>query len=297
MSKHKSGFVAIIGRPNVGKSTLLNRILGQKVAIVSDKSQTTRNTIKGILSTEDYQIVFMDTPGIHKSKTKLGEYMMKEQRLATVDAEAILALLDASDYFGPTDRQMLQSLEECENPVFVVINKTDAATNEQIDALKSEIAQFSNIYKVVEVSAISGQGIDKLLNEILAVLPEGPKYFPEDQLSDYPQKFLAAEVIREKALLLLREEVPHGVGVLVQQMKQRANGNLYIQADIVCERATHKGIIIGKNGSMLKEIGTLARTELEELLDAPVFLEIFVKIEEDWRNKSRFLKELGYDAN
>lgn len=297
MSKHKSGFVAIIGRPNVGKSTLLNRILGQKVAIVSDKSQTTRNTIKGILSTEDYQIVFMDTPGIHKSKTKLGEYMMKEQRLATVDAEAILALLDASDYFGPTDRQMLQSLEDCENPVFVVINKTDAAEKEQIDALKSEIAQFSNIYKVVEVSAISGQGIDKLLNEILAVLPEGPKYFPEDQISDYPQKFLAAEVIREKALLLLREEVPHGVGVLVQQMKQRANGNLYIQADIVCERATHKGIIIGKNGSMLKEIGTLARTELEELLDAPVFLEIFVKIEEDWRNKSRFLKELGYDAN
>lgn len=296
MNAHKAGFAAIIGRPNVGKSTLLNRLLGQKVAIVTPRSQTTRNLIKGILTEPEYQIVFLDTPGIHKPKNKLGEYMMKEQKGSVDGVDCVIAMLAADEFFGPLDREMLTGLSNMSCPVFLVINKTDSAGKEEIDALKAKALECAGITDVFEISALNGDNINALLEAVVNAMPEGPAFFPDDIVSDYPEKFLASEVIREKMLMLLKEEVPHGTGVEIEKMQQRSNGTTYILANILCERDSHKGIIIGKNGSMLKKIGAEARLELEELLQCPIYLELFVKVQKDWRNSQSVLKQLGYSG-
>ena len=296
MNAHKAGFAAIIGRPNVGKSTLLNRLLGQKVAIVTPRSQTTRNLIKGILTEPEYQIVFLDTPGIHKPKNKLGEYMMKEQKGSVDGVDCVIAMLAADEFFGPLDREMLTGLSNMSCPVFLVINKTDSAGKEEIDALKAKALECAGITDVFEISALNGDNIGALLEAVVSVMPEGPAFFPDDIVSDYPEKFLASEVIREKMLMLLKEEVPHGTGVEIEKMQQRSNGTTYILANIFCERDSHKVIIIGKNGSMLKKIGAEARLELEELLQCPIYLELFVKVQKDWRNSQSVLKQLGYSG-
>ena len=296
MNAHKAGFAAIIGRPNVGKSTLLNRLLGQKVAIVTPRSQTTRNLIKGILTEPEYQIVFLDTPGIHKPKNKLGEYMMKEQKGSVDGVDCVIAMLAADEFFGPLDREMLTGLSNMSCPVFLVINKTDSAGKEEIDALKAKALECAGITDVFEISALNGDNIGALLEAVVSVMPEGPAFFPDDIVSDYPEKFLASEVIREKMLMLLKEEVPHGTGVEIEKMQQRSNGTTYILANILCERDSHKGIIIGKNGSMLKKIGAEARLELEELLQCPIYLDLFVKVQKDWRNSQSVLKQLGYSG-
>ena len=277
MNAHKAGFAAIIGRPNVGKSTLLNRLLGQKVAIVTPRSQTTRNLIKGILTEPEYQIVFLDTPGIHKPKNKLGEYMMKEQKGSVDGVDCVIAMLAADEFFGPLDREMLTGLSNMSCPVFLVINKTDSAGKEEIDALKAKALECAGITDVFEISALNGDNTGALLEAVINAMPEGPAFFPDDIVSDYPEKFLASEVIREK-------------------MQQRSNGTTYILANILCERDSHKGIIIGKNGSMLKKIGAEARLELEELLQCPIYLELFVKVQKDWRNSQSVLKQLGYSG-
>lgn len=296
MNAHKAGFAAIIGRPNVGKSTLLNRLLGQKVAIVTPRSQTTRNLIKGILTEPEYQIVFLDTPGIHKPKNKLGEYMMKEQKGSVDGVDCVIAMLAADEFFGPLDREMLTGLSNMSCPVFLVINKTDSVGKEEIDALKAKALECAGITDVFEISALNGDNTGALLEAVINAMPEGPAFFPDDIVSDYPEKFLASEVIREKMLMLLKEEVPHGTGVEIEKMQQRSNGTTYILANILCERDSHKGIIIGKNGSMLKKIGAEARLELEELLQCPIYLELFVKVQKDWRNSQSVLKQLGYSG-
>ena len=296
MNAHKAGFAAIIGRPNVGKSTLLNRLLGQKIAIVTPRSQTTRNLIKGILTKPEYQIVFLDTPGIHKPKNKLGEYMMKEQKSSVDGVDCVIAMLAADEFFGPLDREMLTGLSRLQCPVFVVINKKDAAEREQVEALKAKALECARIDEVFELSALKDENIDSLLRAVIKAMSEGPAFFPDDIVSDYPEKFLVSEVIREKMLMLLKEEVPHGVGVEIEKMQQRSNGTIYILADIMCERDSHKGIIIGKNGSMLKRIGAEARTELEELFQCQIYLELFVKVQKDWRNSRSVLKQLGYSG-
>lgn len=296
MNAHKAGFAAIIGRPNVGKSTLLNRLLGQKVAIVTPRSQTTRNLIKGILTEPEYQIVFLDTPGIHKPKNKLGEYMMKEQKGSVDGVDCVIAMLAADEFFGPLDREMLTGLSNMNCPVFLVINKTDSVGKEEIDALKAKALECAGITDVFEISALNGDNTGALLEAVINAMPEGPAFFPDDIVSDYPEKFLASEVIREKMLMLLKEEVPHGTGVEIEKMQQRSNGTTYILANILCERDSHKGIIIGKNGSMLKKIGAEARLELEELLQCPIYLELFVKVQKDWRNSQSVLKQLGYSG-
>lgn len=296
MNAHKAGFAAIIGRPNVGKSTLLNRLLGQKVAIVTPRSQTTRNLIKGILTEPEYQIVFLDTPGIHKPKNKLGEYMMKEQKGSVGGVDCVIAMLAADEFFGPLDREMLTGLSNMSCPVFLVINKTDSVGKEEIDALKAKALECAGITDVFEISALNGDNTGALLEAVINAMPEGPAFFPDDIVSDYPEKFLASEVIREKMLMLLKEEVPHGTGVEIEKMQQRSNGTTYILANILCERDSHKGIIIGKNGSMLKKIGAEARLELEELLQCPIYLELFVKVQKDWRNSQSVLKQLGYSG-
>lgn len=296
MNTHKAGFAAIIGRPNVGKSTLLNRLLGQKVAIVTPRSQTTRNLIKGILTEPEYQIVFLDTPGIHKPKNKLGEYMMKEQKGSVDGVDCVIAMLAADEFFGPLDREMLTGLSNMSCPVFLVINKTDSAGKEEIDALKAKALECAGITDVFEISALNGDNTGALLEAVINAMPGGPAFFPDDIVSDYPEKFLASEVIREKMLMLLKEEVPHGTGVEIEKMQQRSNGTTYILANILCERDSHKGIIIGKNGSMLKKIGAEARLELEELLQCPIYLELFVKVQKDWRNSQSVLKQLGYSG-
>ena len=297
MDMHKSGFAAIIGRPNVGKSTLLNRLLGQKIAIVTPRSQTTRNLIKGILTEPEYQIVFLDTPGIHKPKNKLGEFMMKEQRNSMDGVDCIIAMLAADEFFGPMDKGMMQGLCKAECPVFLVINKTDAAQADEIEKLKFkalECVHSGAIKKVFELSALKDDSLDELLSAVVQAMPDGPAFFPDDIVSDSPEKFLVSEVIRERMLLLLKEEVPHGTGVEIEKMQQRSNGVTYIMANIMCERDSHKGIIIGKNGSMLKQIGAEARIELEELFQCRIYLELFVKVQKDWRNSQSVLKQLGY---
>ncbi len=290
----RSGFVTIVGRPNVGKSTLINKILGQKIAIVSAKSQTTRNCIRGIYNSDNCQIVFLDTPGIHKPQNKLGEYMMRAQREAQEGCDAIVAMITADDFFGPTDTSMLENLKGATCPCYAVINKMDAADPLLLAQAKEKLEKYDYLKKVFLISAATGDGVDQLLHELEATMPEGPAFFPDDMICDFPERFLAQEVIREKMLELLKEEVPHGVGVQIVQMQERANGKIYILADIFCERKSHKGIIIGKNGAMLRNIGTNARTELEELLETGVYLELFVKIQEDWRNLDRSLRQMGY---
>jgi len=291
----KAGFVSIIGCPNVGKSTLLNKAIGQKVAIVSDKPQTTRSNIRGVLSEDGFQIIFIDTPGLQKPRNKLGEYMARETLQASDRVDAIVLVIDGTRPLGPRDKNVLSDLASVKTPVIVAVNKADVVDREQMAALLASLIEFDFVAHILPVSALRGTNVDVLINILKDYLKPGPQYFPDDMITDQPERVLVAEFIREKALQLLLEEVPHGIGVEIQQMKERErDGLVEIFATIYCERANHKAIIIGKHGSLLKRIGELARADIEFLLDARVYLNLWVKVQEGWRNSDSFIRELGY---
>lgn len=292
----KSGFISIVGRPNVGKSTLLNNITGEKIAIMSDKPQTTRNTIKAVITGNDHQIVFIDTPGIHKPKNKLGDFMVNIAVETLNEVDVVLFLVEAQNPKpGPGDLFILEQLKAVKSKVFLVINKIDLIEKSLILPLISAYKDLRDFDAIIPISALNDEKQDPLISEILKFMPEGPKYFPEDMMTDQPEKLIAAELIREKILQLVSDEVPHGVGVEVISFKQREDKEIInIQANIYCEKDTHKGILIGKAGSMLKRIGSLSRTDIEKLLGTQVFLELWVKVKPDWRNSEQMLKVLGY---
>lgn len=290
----KSGFVALIGRPNVGKSTLMNHIVGRKVAIMSDKPQTTRNQIRGVYTDERGQIIFLDTPGIHKPKSKLGEYLVKTAQNALDEVDLVLFLVDAGEGLGPGDRYIIEHLKEIRTPVFLVINKIDQVHPDDLLPLIDQYRKLHDFAEYVPISALQGNNTSTLVRLILERLPEGPAYYPAEQVTDHPERFIVGELIREKVLLLTREEVPHSVAVIVEEMKQRENGAVYVRATIYTERDSQKGILIGKRGNMLKEVGRLAREEIERLFGNPVFLDLWVKVKKDWRNEEFLLRQFGY---
>lgn len=291
----KSGLVAIIGRPNVGKSTLLNRLIGEKMAIISEKPQTTRNKITCILTTSQAQIIFLDTPGLHKPKHKLGEYMVRVSLEALQDVDIILFLVEASYTPGRGDEYIANILREVKTPVFLVINKSDLVKKGELEDIMDNYRRLHDFAQVIPISALQGDNVDSLLDTIIEYLPEGPQYYPEDMITDQPERFVAAELIREKILELTRDEVPHSVAVEVEEMKEREGKDLvYISANIYVERESQKGIIVGKSGSMLREIGKKAREDIERLLGSKVYLELWVKVKKDWRSKKQQLKNLGY---
>lgn len=296
-NKFHSGFVSLIGRPNVGKSTLMNLIVGEKIAIMSSKPQTTRNQIQSILTTDDYQIVFIDTPGIHKPKSKLGNYMVKSAETTFSNVDVILYLIEPYEKIKDSDMAIIEKLRGTKTPVFLIINKID--TVEKPELLKV-IDAYSKVYdfaEIIPISALKGSNKDSLLTTIAKYLPEGPKYFPDDMITDQPERQLVAELIREKGLRLLQDEIPHGLAIEITSMKQREKSDIVdIEATIYCERESHKGIIIGKQGSMLKKIGSNARHDIERLLGNPVNLQLWVKVKKDWRDSDFLLKNFGYDS-
>ena len=292
----KSGFVSLIGRPNVGKSTLMNRLIGQKIAITSNKPQTTRNRIQTVYTDERGQIVFLDTPGIHKAKNKLGEYMVNVAERTLKEVDVVLWLVEPTTFIGAGEQHIAAQLKTIKTPVVLVINKVDTVKKEEIlkfiDAYK-DICEFADI---VPVSALKGQNTDTVLEVIYKYLPYGPAYYDEETVTDQPQRQIVAELIREKALRSLNEEIPHGIAVTIEQMKERENGKVVdIEATIICERDSHKGIIIGKGGAMLKKIGSAARFEIVRMMELKVNLQIWVKVRKDWRDSDLFMKNFGYD--
>ncbi|MBQ5933288.1 MAG: GTPase Era [Lachnospiraceae bacterium] len=300
MGEFKSGFVALIGRTNVGKSTLMNRLIGQKIAITSNKPQTTRTKIRTILTTEEGQAVFIDTPGIHKAKTKLGEYMVTTAERTLTEADLILWLIEPSDYIGTGDRHIAEILGSIEDiPKVLVINKIDTIKKEELVKLIGRYKDLCDFDEIVPISALKGNNETELKKVIFKLLPEGPMYYDEDELTDQPERQIVAELIREKALRMLSDEIPHGIAVAIEKMKERPQKGpdpFYdIEASIVCERESHKGIIIGKQGAMLKKIGTAARIEAESLLGCRINLKLFVKVKKDWRDSSFLLKNYGFD--
>lgn len=295
----KSGFVTIIGRPNVGKSTLVNKIAGEKISIISDKPQTTRNAIKTIITEEDCQIIFIDTPGIHRPKNKLGEYMVNIAEATLNEVDVLIHIIEAEESKpGPVELEIIEQLKHIKTPIILVINKIDLVKKEKLLSLITTYSKMLNYLHIIPISALKDEGIDVLIKEIKNALPEGPKYFPDDMMTDQTERVLVAELIREKILHLMSEEVPHGIGVEVMSFKEREDKDIIdIQANIYCEKQSHKGIIIGKEGKMLKKIGSLARSEIENLLGSKVFLELWVKTKTDWRNSDNMLRMLGYDDN
>ncbi len=293
---YRSGFISIIGSPNVGKSTLMNRIVGQKVSIVSDRAQTTRNRIMGVLTRPEWQIVFLDTPGVTTPKNRLGEYMLKVAYESLNEVETVLFMLDAHQGIREKDEAIIEKLRTAKAPVVAAINKIDGTTLDQIETIRERLEKESFIRSIVKVSALEGTGTDRLIETLSGYLPEGPQYFPEDMVTDQPERIVCCEMIREKALRLLKEEVPHGVGVDIEKMELRKEDDLYdIWATIYCERESHKPIIIGRKGAMLKKIGTMAREDIEWLLGTRVNLQLWVKVKDDWRNSPSTLKILGYE--
>ena len=292
--KFLSGFAAIVGRPNVGKSTMMNAMVGEKVAIVSSKPQTTRNRIMGVASNPDWQIVFLDTPGLHKPRTRLGEYMVKSVEDAMEGIDVLLVLVDVSE-IGPQDRAIVTEMASRRVKKILVLNKTDLVDEAR---LMAAIASFSDAGydAIIPLSARSGKGMDELRRVIVSYLPEGPKYFPDDMMTDQPERLICAEIIREKALLHLRDEVPHGIGVEMMAINRLSDNLTEIHATIYCERASHKGIIIGKQGAMLRTIGAESRRDIESLLGTKVNLQLWVKVREDWRNRMDDLRTLGYES-
>jgi GTP-binding protein Era len=285
--------VAIVGRPNVGKSTLMNAFVGEKVAIVSNRPQTTRNRIMGVMTRENWQIVFLDTPGIHTPRTKLGEYMIQSVKDAMEGMDALLALVDATQV-GPQDRSVVASMGEKKVPKVLVLNKIDLLPKENLLALIASFSQ-AGYDAIIPISAKTGDGLEDLQKVLVGFLPEGPKYFPDDMMTDQPERLICGELIREKALLHLKEEVPHGVGVEMMAMNKLNDNFMEIHATIYCERDAHKGIIIGRHGSMLQTIGQEARVDIEKLLDMHVNLQLWVKVRPDWRNRTDDLHTLGYE--
>lgn len=296
MTDFRSGFVAVIGRPNVGKSTLVNSMTGQKVAIISDKPQTTRNRIQAVLTRDSYQIVFVDTPGIHKPKNKLGQYMVKAAKSSLDDMDLILFLVDAAAGIGTGDRMITESLKDSRAPVVLVANKMDIADREKAKEELEALYKSASFASMIEISAATQMNLGQLEQVICSYLEPGPKYYPDDMVTDQPERVIIGELIREKALQLLMEEVPHGIGVEIEAIEERADSDLIdVRAAIICEKESHKGIVIGKRGSMLKKIGSRARQDIEGLLASRVYLDLFVKVKKDWRNNQRVLNDLGYD--
>ncbi|MDD4170446.1 MAG: GTPase Era [Desulfotomaculaceae bacterium] len=293
-SGYRSGFVALAGRTNVGKSTLLNRLVGQKVAIMSDKVQTTRNKILCVLSREDSQIVFIDTPGLHKPKHKLGERLVQVALNTLKEVDIILFLVEANQFPGPGDHYLIRQLNGMSTPVLLVINKIDLVRREELLPLIESYSKLYRFAEIVPVSALSGENLDHLLDVVTGYMPAGPKYYPEDMVTDRPEEFIMAELIREKVLDLTGQEVPHSVAVIIENVQERPNNVVAVQAVIYTERESQKGILIGKGGRMLKKIGILAREDMEKLLGSKIFLKLWVKVRTDWRNKEAQLKNLGY---
>ncbi|MDM8331406.1 GTPase Era [Limosilactobacillus pontis] len=291
---YKSGFVALIGRPNVGKSTLLNYIVGQKVAIMSNVAQTTRNKIQGIYTSPEAQIIFIDTPGVHKPATKLGDFMERSTMSALDEVDAVLFVVSATDKRGPGDDFIINRLKQVKQPIYLVVNKIDQVSPNDLPDIVAQYQDSLPFKAVVPISALQGNNVNNLLNEIIAGLPHGPQYYPADQISDHPERFVIAEMIREKIFMLTRDEVPHSVAVDVTSVKREDEEHVHISANIIVERPGQKGIIIGKKGQMLKKIGTMARQDIERLLGDRVFLQLWVKVVPGWRDKSAMLKDYGY---
>ncbi len=289
----KSGFIAIVGRPNVGKSTLLNAILGEKIAIVSDKPQTTRNTIRGIYTKDDLQMVFMDTPGIHKPRNKLGDFMVNAATNTFNDSEAIVFIVDDKLSKGPGDKYIVDILKDVRTPKILVINKIDKMTPDEYKEIYDEYEELGIFQEIIGISAKENHNIETLLKTLEGLLPEGPFFFPEDMVTDHPERFIVSEIIREKMLMYLNDELPHGVAVEIEQFEEEGN-LIRIGAVIYCEKKSHKGMIIGKQGRKLKGIGKSARQDIEALLGAKVFLQLWVKVKENWRDSDIMLSNFGY---
>lgn len=292
----KSGFVAIIGRPNVGKSTLMNHLIGQKIAITSKKPQTTRNKIQTVYTCEDGQIIFLDTPGIHKAKNKLGEYMVNVAEQTLKEVDVILWLVEPTTYIGAGEKHIAEQLQKTSLPVILVINKVDTVKKEDILQVIDNYRKLYDFAEIIPASALRGQNTKDIVNSLFKYMPYGPMFYDEDTVTDQPQRQIVAEIIREKALHALDEEIPHGIAVTIEKMRERKGQHIVdIEATIICERDSHKGIIIGKQGSMLKKIGSNARFEIEKMLEERVNLKIWVKVKKDWRDSDTLMKNFGYN--
>ncbi|MBV7507522.1 GTPase Era [Bacillus sp. sid0103] len=295
---YKSGFISIIGRPNVGKSTYLNRVIGQKIAIMSDKAQTTRNKIQGVLTVDDAQMIFIDTPGIHKPKHKLGDFMMKVAVNTLKEVDLILFMVNAEEGFGRGEEFILEKFQTVNTPIFLVINKIDQVHPDNLLPIIESYQEKYPFKEIVPISALEGNNVERLLEQIKSFLPEGPQYYPADQVTDHPERFIITELIREKALHLTREEIPHSLAVVLDKMERREGKDMIdVMATVIVERDSQKGIIIGKQGSMLKEIGKRARADIENLLGSKVYLELWVKVQKDWRNKMSQLRDYGFNED
>ena len=290
----KSGFVAIVGRPNVGKSTFMNYVLGQKIAIMSDKAQTTRNKIQGVYTKDDAQIVFLDTPGIHKPKHELGEFMVKSAYSALKEVDAVLFMVNVSEKRGPGDDFIIEKLKGIKTPIFLVLNKIDLVIPEVLLERVESYKDALDFAGVFPISVLQGNNVNELMEGLINALPEGPQYYPADQITDHPEYFVVSELIREKILQLTQEEIPHSVAVTVDKMQKDEFDKVHVYANIIVERKSQKGIIIGKGGRLLKEIGTRARRDIQQLLGNKVYLELWVKVEKDWRKRKSNLQEYGY---
>ncbi|AUJ26237.1 MULTISPECIES: GTPase Era [Virgibacillus] len=293
----KSGFIAIIGRPNVGKSTFMNQVIGQKIAIMSDKPQTTRNKIQGVLTLPDAQMIFIDTPGIHKPKHQLGDFMVKTAINTLNEVDAILFMINAEEGYGKGDQYILDRLQKVDKPVYLIVNKIDLVHPDKLLPLIDQYKDKHDFTEIIPISALQGNNVKHLLEVLKDQLAEGPQYYPEDQITDHPERFIISELIREKVLQFTKEEVPHSIAVVIENMEQRNHGKVLIQATIVTERKTQKGILIGKQGTMLKNIGKAARKDIENLLGTSVYLELWVKVKKDWRNKQSQLQEYGFSRD
>lgn len=291
----KSGFVSIIGRPNVGKSTFLNRVIGQKIAIMSDKPQTTRNKVQGVLTSNESQLIFIDTPGIHKPKHKLGDFMMKVAINTLKEVDLVLFMVNAEEGFGRGEEFIIEKFQAVNTPIFLVINKIDQIHPDKLLQVIGSYKEKHDFKEVVPISALQGNNIEKLLEQIKRYIPEGPQFYPADQVTDHPERFIITELIREKALHLTHEEIPHSLAVVMEKLERKENKDqIHVMATIIVERDSQKGIIIGKQGSMLKEIGKRARKDIENLLGSKVYLELWVKVQKDWRNKMTQLRDFGF---
>ena len=294
-TEFKSGFVAVIGRPNVGKSTLVNSLIGQKVAIMSDKPQTTRNKILCVLSTEDAQILFIDTPGIHKPKHKLGEYMVRTAEATLKEVDIILFVVDATEKKGPGEEYILERLHQVSTPVILVVNKIDSLPRQAVLPVIQQYTAIREFAAVVPVSAQEKTNLTILIDEIKNRLEQGPQYYPDDMITDQPERMIIAELIREKVLHHTREEIPHAIAVDIEEITPRANNDLYVRAVIYVERESQKGIVIGAGGQLLKEVGRMAREDIQNLLGSKIYLDLWVKVKKDWRNRDGILRSFGYE--
>jgi GTPase len=290
----KSGFISIIGRPNVGKSTFINRVIGQKIAIMSDKPQTTRNKVHGVLTTNNTQYIFIDTPGIHKPKHKLGDFMMKVAQNTLKEVDVILFMVNAEEGYGRGEEFIIEKFQSVKTPIFLIINKIDRIHPDKLLAIIESYNEKFQFAEIIPISALEGNNIDRLLEVVRKYLPEGPLFYPADQVTDHPERFIVSELIREKALQLTREEVPHSIAVVTDKMERGEKDIIHVMATIIVERDSQKGIVIGKQGKMLKEIGKRARVDIENLLGSKVFLEVWVKVQKDWRNKASQLRDYGF---